>query len=292
MLIFRTRVANRLELLGFVVQRTEYADANGRAKVNLVARRDPVQHAADDGGLAYFCHTDVVPADGWTGPGGDPFHAVLQDDKIFGRGSCDMKGSLVAMLAAISQVSAVDQRKPLWVVCTADEEVGFDGARHVVAHSSEYRELVQHQPMGIIGEPTGMSVVHAHKGITGMQFISHGRAAHSSTSEGINANEAIVPILQTLLELGELTKTDARYYDDRFDPPTLSWNYGVSDGCSAVNITPAQSKAWLSLRPMPDIDGSDLIQRLLQQAHSLGVKVKQFQGGKPVWIDPDAGMYQ
>ena len=106
-----------------------------------------------------------------------------------------MKGSLSAMLSAASSISAADQKKPLWIVCTADEEVGFEGARHVVKHSEAYRGIVDSQPMGIIGEPTGLSVVHAHKGITGLHIVSRGRAAHSSTSDGINANESMVPVL-------------------------------------------------------------------------------------------------
>ncbi|QDT13515.1 M20 family metallopeptidase [Planctomycetes bacterium K23_9] len=290
-------VAGRLESLGFTVEQTQYVDARGQTKVNLVARRDPAGSTSSrgsepEGGLAYFCHTDVVPASGWTGPGGNPFDAVVQDGRIFGRGSCDMKGSLVAMLAAAARVPVARQRKPLWIVCTADEEVGFDGARHIVQHSNSFRELVQAQPMGIIGEPTGMSVVHAHKGITGVQFTSRGRAAHSSTADGINANESMVPILQLLLELGQQTKTDPRYHDDRFDPPTLSWNFGVSDGCTAVNITPETSKAWLSLRSMPDVDGEDLISQLVDKANSSGLEVKRFEGGRPVWIEADSACIQ
>jgi acetylornithine deacetylase len=285
-------VANRLESLGFVVEATQYVDPRGQSKMNLVARRDPagLAHGAapQSGGLAYFCHTDVVPADGWTGPGGDPYHAVLREDRLFGRGACDMKGSLIAMLAAASRITPREQKRPLWIVCTADEEVGFDGARHIVNHCDAYRQLVAHQPMGIIGEPTGMNVVHAHKGITGLQIISRGRAAHSSTADGINANEAMVPILQTLLELGERTKTDSRYHDARFDPPTLSWNFGVSDGATAVNITPEVSKAWLSMRTMPNIDGEDLLTLLTDQATSSGLEVKRLAGGRPVWIDADA----
>jgi acetylornithine deacetylase len=250
-------VGKRLEDLGFQVEQSTYQDDRGVQKVNLVGRRDPVsaRSGGSSGGLAYFCHTDVVPAKGWTGPGGDPFSAVVQDDRLYGRGSCDMKGSLVAMLEAATRVTAQDQSAPLWIVCTADEEIGFQGARHLVDHSAAYRQIVQSQPVAVIGEPTGLEVVHGHKGITGVQVISRGRAAHSSTTDGINANEAMVPMLQTLLELKHQTESDTRYRDDRFDPPTLSWTFGVSDGCQAINITPARSVAWVSIRPMPEIDG-------------------------------------
>jgi acetylornithine deacetylase len=280
-------VSERLASLGFAVEQSEYQDESGVRKCNIVARRDPTA-GSTTGGLAYFCHTDVVPAAGWTGPGGDPFTAVLTEDRIYGRGSCDMKGSLVSMMAAASAVSPGEQTAPLWIVCTADEEVGFNGAKDMVAHSPAYRRLVEAQPVGIIGEPTSLQVVHAHKGITGFQIISRGVAAHSSTKEGVNANEAMVPMLQKLLELNQKTRQDARYQDPRFDPPILSWNFGISDQMSAINITPARSTAWCSLRPMPEIDGEDLIAEAKQQAESLGLEFKRFPGGAPVWIDPDA----
>ena len=279
-------VSGQLKSLGFEVESSEYLDDAGTPKVNLVARRNGTKNPT--GGLAYFCHTDVVPADGWTGPGGDPFSPVTQDDRIYGRGSCDMKGSLVAMLAAAQQVDVAQQSSPLWIVCTADEEVGFEGAKCVVNNSTAYRELVNAQPMGIIGEPTRLSVVHAHKGITGFQITSHGRAAHSSLSSGINANEAMVPMLQTLLEIGQRTRDDTRYHDNRFDPPVLSWNFGVNDGSTAVNITPQKSVAWVSLRSMPNIDGEDLIAEVRSKADELGLEFKRFSGGSPLWIDADA----
>lgn len=286
--------ANHLESLGFEVERSSYRDASGVEKVNLVARRDPIgtrpsrSASASGNGVAYFCHTDVVPADKWTGPGGDPFEGVLDNDRIYGRGSCDMKGSLVAILAAAERVSASEQHSPIWIVCTADEEVGFVGAKELVRESSEYRCIAESQPLSIIGEPTGLDVVHAHKGIVGARIISRGRAAHSSTTEGINANRAMVPMLQTLLEIDERTQSDERYLDHRFDPPVLSWNFGVSDGCVAVNVTPEESVAWISFRPMPKIDGNDLLAEVESRAESLGLEYQLFEGGAPLWIDAHA----
>ena len=281
----------QLESLGFVVHQSSYIDDSNIEKVNVVAKRIPTGSGSNSG-LAYFCHTDVVPAEDWTGPGGDPFSGVLTNDRIYGRGACDMKGSLVAMLAAAAQVSASDQQGPLWIVCTADEEVGFDGARKLVSSSPEYREIVASQPNVIIGEPTSLGVVHAHKGITGFEVISHGRAAHSSTTDGINANEKIVPILNKLLEIGERTVSDKRYQDDRFDPPFLSWNFGVSDRATAVNITPAKSTAWVCFRSMPNVDGENLISEVRELADSLGLEFRRRAGGGHVWVNPDSECVQ
>jgi acetylornithine deacetylase len=266
-------IGGQLASLGFIVERTSYEDAQGVTKVNLVAHRASQRNSTSTkSGVAYFCHTDVVPADGWTGPGGDPFVATIADGKLYGRGTCDMKGSLVAMMSAAARVSADEQTAPLWIVCTADEEVGFHGAKYLVAHSPAFRQIVQAQPLAIIGEPTRLAVVHAH----------------SSTTEGVNANEAMVPMLQTLLELNQRTRLEAQYQDHRFDPPTLSWNFGVSDGCSAVNITPETSTAWVTLRPMPNIDGADLVATAIKRAESLGLEWEEFEGGKPFWNEPTA----
>ncbi|MGI9474307.1 MAG: M20 family metallopeptidase [Rubripirellula sp.] len=286
-------IGERLTSLGFRVERSEYIDNQGIAKINLVARRDPERSAGTDmasraGGLAYFCHTDVVPADHWSGPGGDPFCGVVESDRIYGRGSCDMKGSLVAMMSAVDRIPVSQQHSPIWIVCTADEEIGFVGAKEMTQRSEAYRGIVDAQPLAIIGEPTGLGVVHAHKGIVGVRITSHGRAAHSSTTDGVNANVPLVPMLQTLLEIHERTLRDKRYLDPRFDPPVLSWNFGVSDGCSAVNITPGRSVAWVSLRPMPEIDGQDLLEEVASRANSLGLEFKVFEGGSPLWIDPQA----
>lgn len=275
-------VAAWLDRLGFSISTQDYLDASGTEKSNLIATR-----GSGPRGLAYFCHTDVVPADSWEGPG-DAFDPVLQQDRLYGRGSCDMKGSLVAMLTAVSRIDARQQTAPVHVICTADEEVGFVGAKALVATSTQYRELVRSQPLAIIGEPTRCEVVHAHKGILGFRLISRGRAAHSSTRDGLNANLAMVPMLVELLRLHRLSETDPALQDPRFDPPTLSWNFGVSDHARALNIVPAKSEAWVSLRTMPGIDGESLVAAVIEKAAELGMEFKREKGGGHVWIDPDS----
>lgn len=286
-----------LDGLGFELVRCDYRDAAGVAKANLIATRCPrvsSPAAADNElpvgvrgkcGIAYFAHTDVVPAPVWQGPGG-PFEPVIQGGRVYGRGSCDMKGSLVAMIAAADRIRPEDQTAPLRIICTADEEVGFLGAKHLVAECQAYRQLVLEQPLAIIGEPTRCRVVHAHKGIRAFRITSHGRAAHSSSREGHNANLAMVPMLAELLRLYEISESDPNLRDARFDPPTITWTFGVSDHCTAVNITPARSDAWVSLRTMPDIDAADLVAEVEKQATHLGLEFTRKHGGPPMWVDP------
>jgi len=295
-------VSQVLSGLGFDICRCDYTDDSGTIKANFVARRSPRSdslrrptrvgrdaisdhHQGITGGVAYFAHTDVVPVEQWDGPGG-AFDPVVQDGRVYGRGSCDMKGSLVAMLAAISRIDPDDQTAPIHVICTADEETGFIGAKHLVAACPEYRNIVRSQPVAIIGEPTTCNVVHAHKGIIGFRITSEGRAAHSSAREGRNANIAMVPMLVELLRLYHESESDVALQDARFDPPTVTWNFGVSDHCTAVNITPGKSEAWVSLRTMPEIDGASLVEAVQRKANELGLTFRLYKGGPPMWVDP------
>lgn len=285
-------IADRLAELGFNCELTSYADRAGVAKFNLIGHRPPTRPSNVAGrdeshpGVAYLCHTDVVPAIGWTGPGGDPFAAVTTDDRIFGRGACDMKGSLATMLAAVAGWEPDEQQASLWIVCTADEETGFDGARHLVAQSQRYQEMVAAQPFAIIGEPTHLKPIHAHKGITGFRLTSRGRAAHSSTAVGVNATLAMVPILSLMADIEQRTREHRGYQDPSFNPPFLSWNFGVEGSTSAVNVTPERCDAWCSLRPMPGIDGQDLIDAVRAAAERHGVEFETIDGCEPMWVDP------
>jgi len=295
-------VSQVLSGLGFEICRCDYTDDSGAIKANIVATRwarggsaRPEVHESQiasgsrtqgiTGGVAYFAHTDVVPVEQWDGPGG-AFDPVVQNGRVYGRGSCDMKGSLVAMIAAISRIAPDEQTAPIHVICTADEETGFMGAKHLVAACAEYRNIVRTQPVAIIGEPTACNVVHAHKGIIGFRITSEGRAAHSSSREGRNANIAMVPLLVELLRLYHESESDVRLQDARFDPPTVTWNFGVSDHCTALNITPGKSEAWVSLRTMPEIDGASLVDAVQQKANELGLTFRLCKGGPPMWVDP------
>lgn len=274
-----------LQSLGFGTEWVVDVDKNQQRKCNLIASREPLaSNKTERGGLVYFAHTDVVPADVWEGPGA-PFEPVVENGKLYGRGSCDMKGSLAAMLAAVSQVSPDEQTKPIWIVATADEEVGFMGAKSVKERSLKFRQMIAAGAMGIIGEPTRMHVMHAHKGIVGFELISRGRDAHSSTRHGINANLAMIPVLQEILAIYHETESNPNLMDDRFDPPTLSWTFGINDGSTAVNITPGRCRVWVSLRTMPGIDGADLIERVRTVAASQGVEYRDYKGGGYLWVD-------
>ena len=276
-------VQETLGRLDFETERLEYDDRNGVRKASVVGKK-----GQGTGGMAYFGHTDVVPADDWKFDAHGPFEPTEVDGRLYGRGSCDMKGSVACALAAAERVSAGELQRPLYIVCTADEEVGYLGAEQVASESELFREMVEHGTKGIIGEPTLLEVVYAHKGVCGLVATSHGRAAHSSTREGINANLAMIPYLSEMKAIFEETESDPAWQNAEFDPPTIRWNVGINDHTRAVNITPPQSVCTVYFRPMPGTDVEGLIGRARGKAEECGLDFEVRINAKPLYIEPGA----
>ena len=272
--------------LGFEIETIDYTDRRGILKRNLVARR-----GSGSGGLAYFGHNDCVPIETWRGPGG-PFAPVIEDGRLYGRGACDMKGSLAAMLEAARRTEDLALTHPLYYICTADEEVGYRGAAEVAARSELYRELVEGGVRGIIGEPTCLEVVYGHKGSVGLMAVSHGVAAHSSTTEGKNANLAMIPYLVEMKAIYDETETDDKWKNREFDPPTMTWNIGINDHNPAFNITSPRSTCTVYFRPMPGIDYLPLIERAREAAERQGLEFIVVGDGAALLTDPESPIVQ
>ena len=217
-----------LQGLGFAIERIEYDDVNGVRKVNILGKK-----GEGPGGMAYFGHTDVVPADPWFTEDFGPFEPTILDNRLYGRGSCDMKGSIACMLAAAERFSDSSFSHPLYITCTSDEEIGYGGASAVAERSQTFREMVEGDACGIIGEPTMLEVVYAHKGTSGICATSRGKASHSSTRAGLNANLAMIPFLAEMKVIHDETESDPAWQNDEFDPPTISWNIVLIDRARA-----------------------------------------------------------
>ena len=280
-------VQQQLQKLGFTVERVDYNDSNGICKACVVGRK-----GSGPGGMAYFGHTDVVPADPWLFKDHGPFQPTVKDDRLYGRGSCDMKGSVACALAAAEQFSEGDLNAPIYITCTADEEIGYGGAAEVAARSELFQEMVAGEANGIIGEPTSLEVVHAHKGVIGFVATSRGKAAHSSTREGLNANLAMIPFLTEMKKIHDEAEADTNWYNHEFDPPTITWNIGINDHTKAVNITPPQSICTVYFRPMPGQDGNILLERARQAAEANGLDFVVSVNGDPVYTDPNCDFVQ
>lgn len=272
-----------LNRMGFVTERVEYADSAGVPKVNVVGKK-----GSGLGGMAYFAHTDVVPADAWFTTQHGPFEPAVRGSKLYGRGSCDMKGSIGSMLAAIDEVDGEVFRKPLYVTLTADEETGYLGAKEVAQRSELFHEMVRGGANGIVGEPTELHVVHAHKGTYGFRATSRGVAAHSSTNEGLNANLAMIPFLGEMKRVHDETKKDPNWQDRAFDPPGISWNIGINDHNTAVNVTAPTSVCTVYFRPAPGQNGDALIERSRRAAEQHGLEFELLGAGQPLYVDPES----
>lgn len=270
--------------LGFEIERLDYPDERGVRKSCIVGRRGPSLGC----GLAYFGHTDVVPVNSWSFPGAGPWTPLVADGRIYGRGSCDMRGSLACMLAAIDATPSTKQHAPLYYVATADEEVGMAGARRVVEKSRLYRDIVASQTRSIIGEPTELEVVHAHKGGRAIRVISIGRAAHSSTGLGINANMALIQFLTEIGRIHQEMETSPDWSDERFSPPTPTLNVVLRDTNTGINITSAQSECMMYFRPMPGQNADGMVDRMRQLAEQHGLKFEILFSGSPLFTDPES----
>jgi len=280
------KVANWLETLSFEIEWIEYKDQAGVSKASLVAVRNPKGTYLEKGGAAYLAHTDVVPVDDWSTGFSGPFEVVERAGKLYGRGTCDMKGSLCCAIKAVSRIDPSEQTKPIYFVITADEEIGMEGAQQVDKRSKLWNEMIHREVIGIIGEPTEMQVVHAHKGTYGVILRSTGQSAHTSTGRGINANYALIPALQKLLELKEQTETHKPFRNEQFDPPTVTLNMVIKNEPLAINVTTAIAEALIFYRTMPQVDCQEIQSQLrkIQSEHNLEWIDK---GEKAHWsVDP------
>ncbi len=260
-------VESVMQRLRFETERIEYTDEDGLRKVNVIGRL-----GSGPGGLAYFGHTDVVTTADWAIAEHGPFEPVVRDGRLFGRGSTDMKGSIACMLAAVDALGDQDVQHPIYLSCSSDEEVNHRGAIEIADCSNIYRELVDGGACGIVGEPTRLNVVYAHKGGVRITVTARGKAAHSSTREGLNANWAMIPFLSVLKAIRDETETDPRWMDDEFDPPTICLNLTVNDYTKAINVTAPKSECRFGFRPMPNTDVEELLERIQAAADNAGVE--------------------
>lgn len=280
-------VERTLKQLGFETERVEYDDKAGVRKASVVGKLGP-----GTGGMAYFGHTDVVPASPWFSDKHGPFEPTIKEGKLYGRGSCDMKGSVACALAAVERIRVADLKQPIYITCTADEEIGYGGAQSIAKRSTLFREMIAGDAKGIIGEPTHLEVVYAHKGTFGFSATSIGKASHSSTREGLNANLAMIPFLVEMKAIHDETLVDPAWQHPDFDPPIISWNIGINDHTYACNITAPQSVCTVYFRPMPGQNPQTLIDRAKQAAERCGLQFEFRSGAMPLFVDPQSEFIQ
>ena len=259
--------ADYLESLGLKPWLSHNAD---QSKANLFA----TIAAADgntEGGLILSGHTDVVPTDGQTWQS-DPYRADIREGRLYGRGSADMKGFIAAVLAAAPAMVQAGLKRPLHIALSYDEEIGCLGAPVMIAELQKRGLTPEHC---IVGEPTSMRMVVAHKGIHTFRCAVHGKAAHSSlTPQGVNAIEYAAKLIVFINELAGRLK--ARHdTDPDYDVPFSTLSVNTIAGGIAGNIVPQLCEFEFDYRNLPHMSPADITAPI--EAHIREVLQPQMQ---------------
>ncbi|MEE2525646.1 acetylornithine deacetylase [Hyphobacterium sp. HN65] len=255
---------DRLTALGARCFRTSDATHN---KANLHAILGP----DTDGGVVLSGHTDVVPVDDqdWSS---DPFEMIEMNGRLFGRGTCDMKGFIACALVAAEDYARLDLDRPVHFAFSYDEEVGCLGAPDMI------REMTASGPqpaIAIIGEPTGMKVVTGHKGLYSVEVVVEGLEAHSSKVEdGACAVTHAVPLMQYLVDAADAWKAAAPA-DSPFEPPYGTITIGEMSGGTALNILARKASFGSLMRPAPWDDAREVGAELRRRAAAVQEKMRR-----------------
>lgn len=286
--------------LGLTVDLT-FNEAKNKANLFVTV---PAGENADTvtGGLVLSGHTDVVPVDGqdWTS---DPFTATVRGSRLYGRGACDMKGFIACALTILPRAVTLSKkgqlRRPLHLALSFDEEVGCLGAPLILADLAARNITPDYC---IVGEPTNMTMVVAHKGIAVYRCRVHGKSAHSSlTPQGVNAisyASRLVGFVDTLAE--QLTHRDDN--DSLFDVPYSTLSVGTIYGGTATNIVPNLCEFTFDYRNLPHMNQDDILvpiqakvaeltAQMQARAPETGIELVQ-QESVPAMTDDDSAELQ
>jgi acetylornithine deacetylase len=263
-------------------------DATGK-KANLFATLGD----SNKPGLILSGHTDVVPVDG-QGWDTDPFVATERDGKLYARGSADMKGFIgIALACAPRFVAALNENRldaPLHYALSYDEEVGCLGVRGLI------RDLEENsiRPLGcVVGEPTSMQPIVAHKGTHRFRCAVHGREAHSSyVTHGVNAIEYAARLVVYIRQIADrLAQIETRDYG--FTVPYSTLSTGLIQGGIAANVIPKDCIFQFDMRTLPNASAEALFQEIRTYAEGLAREMQQTDvtaGIDLKWMSQTAGL--
>jgi acetylornithine deacetylase len=275
-------------LHGFGAKTRLTYDASGK-KANLFATLGD----SDKPGLILSGHTDVVPVDGqnWES---DPFAATERDGKLYARGSADMKGFIGIVLSQAPKfVAALNANRldaPLHYALSYDEEVGCLGVRSLI------RDLEQHgiRPAGcVVGEPTSMQPIIAHKGTHRFRCAVHGREAHSSyVTHGVNAIEYAARLVVFIRQLADrLAQIEQR--DHGFTVPYTTLSTGLIQGGIAANVVPKDCIFQFDMRTLPQASPDALYQEIRRYAEALAAEMRGIDANSGIdlqWVSQTVGL--
>jgi acetylornithine deacetylase len=271
-----TSAKSNLELISFVktyldgygVASTLTPSADG-AKASLFASIGP-----SGGGIGLSGHSDCVPVEGQTWSS-DPFKLERRDGKLYGRGSCDMKGFLASVLASVPLFTSRGLKEPIHIIVSYDEEVGCTGVRPLIARLGS--DLPRPRVV-IVGEFTNMVVIEAHKRIDAYHTIVIGREAHSSLPQhSVNAISFAAELIKEIDRIGAALASHET--NDRFDPPFSTLQVGTIKGGTATNVVPNTCEFHWQVRSLPDAEPHFAEKRL--KAYTEQTLLPRMQGVAP-----------
>lgn len=233
-------------------------------KLNLLATFTPPD-GSTAGGVMFSGHTDVVPVDGqdWSS---DPFTPDIRDGSLYGRGTCDMKSFIGIVVAAIPDIVARPLAKPIHFAFSYDEEVGCIGATGLV------EEVVARNlrpDVCVVGEPSEMRVIRAHKSMNVIRVDLHGVSAHSSlTPQGVNAIEYGAELIRFVRNSADELRASGPY-DDAFDVAWTTCSVNLVSGGIAVNTVPEDCSITFEFRSISTAGAADLLERFAAETNRI-----------------------
>jgi acetylornithine deacetylase len=281
-------LADYLDRPGVRVARNPSADG---AKTNLVVAVGP--ESDDREGVVLSGHMDVVPAEesDWRS---DPFTLTELDDRYVGRGTADMKGFLALAANRLAAADASALRRPLALLFTYDEEVGTLGARRFTETFAPIARLPRHV---VIGEPTALRVVRAHKGMVRLRLEFTGRAAHSGYPHlGRSAIEPAARAIVALSVLRRELEAERPPNGEVFpDVPFVALNVGTVAGGSAANVIPDRCEVHLGIRVLPGMTVDEVAVRVhaaVAGAVDESFALEPVSESPAMLLDPDAPIHR
>jgi acetylornithine deacetylase len=267
-------------------------ELDGVAQANLVAWIGPPR----ENGLIISAHVDTVPYEGQPGWTREPLKLEGEGDRIYGRGTSDMKGFIAQCLDAAARLDAARLRRPLVFVFTASEEVGCLGAEQAGPALKEILGTTPAPRLCWIGEPTSWEVAHAHKSIVAFQVTARGRGGHSGApAGGVNA---IAVMGKAMDAIGNLMRERRDAAPAEFkaifpDAPYDVLNFGTIQGGIALNMIAEECALKISYRTLPDADPLELYREVERRLRALdahdfagGPHSASIELGRPMVVPP------
>ena len=252
-----------------------------KTKANLFAQVGPNL----DGGVILSGHTDVVPTEGqdWNS---DPFKLAKHNNRLYARGSCDMKGFNATVLAAVPKMIQSKLKKPIQIALSYDEEVGCIGAPSMIKAIG--KKLPKASSV-IVGEPTMMKVVNAHKTSVGLAthvrgFEVHSSIMHTGVSAIMTASKLINWIAQ---KTEENSRKEPKEVDKKFNPPFTTLHVGLITGGTAGNITAKDCKFSLDIRCLPSENSQNWIEKYRRFSEKIRAEIRMMCPSADIFIEPN-----